>query len=269
MRRSPAGLLLIVAGVLIALAVSTWWFQRVAFSPSSDSNKTLSILGDEDIRSEIATIVAGADAAQLSQSPTQLKEFIEGIAQLPDGAALMSEFVGNAHARLIGDREATVEITAAEQVTIVRDERVGELAVITLPVEEVGSLSFIDSGAKWLSLASLALGIILLVAGLVLNAERGEFTFALGVTMATLAGLLVLLGYLVPLAGLPALSDDTWMGVFPRLANHDRNLTLALAIGALIIGAVATFGTNDRRRRRQTSTPMSAGRYRVDRSWSR
>ena len=258
--------MLIISGVLIALAVSSWWFQRVAFSPTIDSDTTLSILGDEQIRGEIATIIASADAPELSQSPTALKELVEGIARIPAGAALMSEFVSSAHAKLIGQFDDPVLITASEQVTIVRDERVGLMQPITLPVQEVSSLSTINSGAGWLTLGSLALGLLALVLGVILRPERGEAMFALGVMFAALAGLLVLLGYLVPLLALPTLSDSTWMGIFPRLAKHNRNLTLALAVGALAVGALVTLGTSSRRERRQQSTPLSVGRYR---SWDR
>jgi hypothetical protein len=259
----------IIAGVLFAVAAGTWWFQHVAFSPSNDSDVTLSILGDEQIRGEIAPIIARADAPELSQSPTELKEFIEEIARIPAGAALMTDFVTSAHALLIGQADGPVLISAGEQVVIVRDERVGQMPPITLPVQEVSSLSTIDTGAGWLTLGSLGLGVAALLVGLILRPERGEAMFALGVSLATLAGLLVVLGYLIPLLALPALSESTWMGVFPRLANHSRNLTLAMAVAALAVGAFVTLSSGRRRERRQRSTPLSVGRDRGDRSWGR
>ena len=268
-RRSLGGLLLIVAGVLIALAIGSWWLQRVAFSPSTDAGATASILEDPDIRGQVATVVASADAPTLSQSPTQLKEFIEQIALIPDGAALMTEFVRDAHARVIGANSDAVLITAEEQVVIVRDERVGEMPALRVPVQEVSSVTFIDTAAGWVSIVGLALGVLLLLIGVVLRPERGEGTFALGVGLATLAGALFVFGYLVPLALLPALSDDTWMGVFPRLASHHRNLTLLLAVVALVLSAVVLFGTSSRRQRRQHSTPLNVGRYREEHRWSR
>lgn len=268
-RRSLGGLLLIVAGVLIALAIGSWWLERVAFSPGNDADATASILQDPDIRGQIATIVASADAPTLSQSPTQLKEFIEQIALIPDGAALMTEFVGDAHASVIGANGDAVLITAEEQVVIVRDERVGEMPSLRLPVQPVGSIEFIDTAAGWVSIVSLALGVLLLLVGVVLRPERGEGTFALGVGLATLAGTLFVFGFLVPLAVLPALSDDTWMGVFPRLASHHRTVTLLMALGALVLAAVVLFTTSSRRQRRQHSTPLNVGRYREEHRWSR
>lgn len=261
--------MLIVAAVLVALAAGGWWLQRVAFSPSNDSGATHSILGDEEIRGQIATIVAGADAGVLTQSPASLREFIEEIARIPAGAALMSDFVGEAHARLIGASDERVSITAQEQVNMVRNELVGEADPLTLPVQRVGSVAFLDAWLGWFSVACLALALLALIAGVFLHPERGEATFALGAFFASLAGSLFTFGYLVPLLVLPAFSNDPWMGVFPRLANHHRNLTLMLMVIALVIAALIVFGTSSRRERRQHSTPLNVGRYRDERSWSR
>ena len=261
--------MLIAAAVLVALSIGAWWLQRVAFSPSNDSNVAHSILGDEEIRSQVATIVAGADAPALSQSPAQLREFIEEIALIPAGAALMSEFVGDAHGRLIGTFDDRVVITAQEQVNIVRNELVGEEPPITLPVQEVGSMAFLHDWLGWFALGTLALAVLVAIAAVLLRPERGEGTFALGVFFAATAGSLLAFGYLVPLLLLPAFSDDPWMGVFPRLANHHRNLTLLLAVASLVVAALIVFGTSSRRERRQHSTPLNVGRYRDERSWSR
>lgn len=261
--------MLIAAAVLVALSVGVWWLQRVAFTPSNDSEVAHSILGDEEIRGQVATIVAGADASVLGQSPAELREFIEQIARIPEGAALMSEFIGDAHSRLIGASDDRVVITAQEQVNIVRNELVGEAAPLTLPVQRVGSMAFLDEWLGWIALGSVGLGVLAAIAGTFLRAERGEGTFALGVFFAATAGSLVIFGYLVPLLVLPAFSDDPWMGVFARLASHHRNWTLLLAVACLVLAALIVFGTSSRRERRQHSTPLNVGRYRDERSWSR
>ena len=261
--------MLIAAAVLVAASIGAWWLQRVAFSPSNDSNVTHSILGDEEIRGQIATIVAGADAAVLSQSPAQLREFIEEIARIPEGAALMSDFVGDAHGRLIGTFDGRVSISAQEQVNIVRNELVGEAPAITLPVQRVGSMAFLHDWLGWFALGALALAALITIASVFLRPERGEATFALGVLFAATAGSLLVFGYLVPLLVLPTFSDDSWMGVFPRVANHQRNLTLLLAVASMVVAALIVFGTSSRRERRQHSTPLNVGRYRDDRNWSR
>jgi hypothetical protein len=238
--------MLIAAAVLVALSVGMWWMQRVAFTPSTDASVAHSILGDDELR-----------------------EFIERIALIPEGAALMSEFVGDAHGRLIGSFDDRVVITAQEQVNIVRNELVGEAAPLTLPVQEVGSIAFIADWLTWIALGTLGLGLLVALAGALLRPERGEGTFALGVFFASTAGSLFIFGYLVPLLVIPVFSDDLWMGVFSRLASHHRNLTLLLAVGCLVVAALIVFGTSSRRERRQHSTPLNVGRYRDERSWSR
>jgi hypothetical protein len=261
--------MLIIGAVIIAIAIGSWWLERVAFSPSDDSGIAHSVLGDENIRGQIASIVAAADAPILQQSPTELREFIQEIARIPDGAALMGPIVAEAHGRLIGENDALVLVTADQQVTIVRDELVGEAASLTLPVQRVGSMAFLDRWLGWIAGGAALLGLLFLLGGIVMRPERGEGTFALGVGLASLAGSLVVFGYIVPLLVLPALSDDPWMGVFPRLANHYRNLTVLLAVIALALAAAIVFGTSSRRERRQGSTPLNVTRYRDDRSWSR
>jgi hypothetical protein len=261
--------MLIAAAVLVAISAGTWWLQRVAFSPSNDSGVAHSILGDEDIRGQVATIVAGADAPLLSQSPAELREFIEEIARIPEGAALMGDFISDAHGSVIGSFDGRVVITAQQQVDMVRNELVGEAEALTLPVQRVASVALLDDWLGWVAIGALAVGALLVIAGVVLRPERGEGTFALGVLFAATAGSLVIFGYLVPLLVLPAFSDDPWMGVFPRLANHHRNLTLLLAVASFVVAALIVFGTSSRRERRQHSTPLNVGRYRDERSWSR
>ena len=268
MRRSLAGILLIISTVLFAASISAWWFQRVAFTPSADTDSALAILGDKEIREQIATIIASTTAPETGQSPTELKEFIQDIARIPAGAALMADFVSEGHQRLIGEHPEPVRIDAQHQVQIVRDERVGEMPPITLPIQEAGALSVVDQVAGWIALGGAVGGLIVLIAGVIMRPERGEFTQALAIGLVALAIMIVLFGYIVPAAVLPALSDSSWMGVFPRLANDSLMATLGIAVVSLIVAAAITLGTTSVRQRRQWSTPLAVGRYRDDRSWS-
>jgi hypothetical protein len=267
-RRSLAGILLIISTVLFAASISAWWFQRVAFTPSADTDTALAILGNQEIREQIATIVASATAPETGQSPTELKEFIQDIARIPAGAALMADFISEAHSKLIGEHPDPVRIDAQHQVQIVRDERVGEMASITLPVQEAGALSVVDRVAGWIALGGAVGGLVILIAGVIMRPERGEFTTALAIGLVALAILIVVFGYIVPAAVLPALSDSSWMGVFPRLANDSLMATLGIAAVSLILAAAITLGTTSVRQRRQWSTPLSVSRYRDDRTWS-
>jgi hypothetical protein len=267
-RRSLAGILLIISTVMFAASISAWWLQRVAFSPSDDTGTALAILGDKEIRDQIATIVASTTAPETGQSPTELNEFIQRIARMEAGAALMADVVSDAHSRLIGEHPVPVRIDAQHQVQIVRDERVGEMPPITVPVQEAGALSVVDRVAGWIALGGAVGGLLLLVVGVIMRPERGEFTQALAIGLVALAILIVVSGYIVPAVVLPALSDSVWMGVFPRLAYDSLMATLGIAVGSLILAGAITLGTTSVRQRRQWSTPLSVGRYRDDRTWS-
>lgn len=269
MRRSLAGLLLLISCVLFAIAISTWWMQQVAFSPSADAGVTYSILGDADIRGEVATLIASADAGAIGTSTAQLREFVEEVSRLDDGAALMGEFVASAHARVIGNNADPVIITAAEQYTIVRDERAALQADITLPVPRVSSVAAVATVTWWMMVISAAGGLLLLIIGFVTRPERGEFAMALAVGLALLSVLLVVFGYLIPVGPLTSLSDNSWVGIFPRLANRSRNTTLLLAAISAALAVAVYLGTSSLRQRRQKSTPLSVGRYREQHSWSR
>lgn len=269
MRRSLAGLLLLISCVLFAVAISTWWMQDVVFSPTPDAGVTYSILGDAEIRGEVATLIASADAAVIGTSTAQLREFIEQISRLSDGAALMGGFVSDAHARIIGDNSNPVQISAVEQYTIVRDERAALSPDIVLPVPEVGGVAFVNTITWWLMIISAAGGLMLLIVGFLARPERGEFTFAIAVGLGALAVLIVLFAYLIPIGPLNVFSDNTWMGIFPRLANRSRNTTLFIALLSAAGAAGLLLGTSGLRQRRQKSTPLSVGRYREQHSWSR
>jgi hypothetical protein len=253
----------------MAVSISTWWFQHVAFSPSSDASVAYAILGDADIRGDVATLIASANAAPLNVSTTQLKEFIEQISRLNDGAALMGGFVSDAHARLIGDNDAPVIITPSEQKMIVRDERASLSPDLTLPVPTVGSLSFTNAAMRWLMIVSAAGALLLFIAGFLTRPERGEMTFALAVGFGAAGFGIILLGYLIPVGPLSGLSESTWMGVFPSLANKSRSTTLLFGSISIAIGVATMLGTTSLRQRRQRSTPLSVGRYREQHAWSR
>jgi hypothetical protein len=260
---------LLVAGVLVAVAISAFWLERVAFSPSSDDSVAAAVLDNDDIRNELATLIASNDAPVLEVSSTQLKEFIEQIALLDAGAALMSDVVEKAHATVIGERIRPVRVTPAEQVQIVRDERVANESGIVVPVQEVTVLSALNSSIGWVWKVSAGLGGLLFLVGLILRPEPGERTLALSLSLLALGLLFPFFGWFVPFAILPNVSDDTWTAVFAELANDRLFVTILVSVLSLVGAALVFMRTTGSRQRRQSSTPLSMGRYREQQHWSR
>jgi hypothetical protein len=267
-RRSLGGLFLLASGIFFALSIGTFWMERVAFTPEIDTDVTYAIMGDEDIRLQVASLIAGADAAELGMSSNNLREFIVSISRIRDGATEMRQFTADAHAKVIGDRDELVIITAAEQVQILRTERAAVLPSITLPVERVGTLAIIGSITSWTWLISFGLGAIALLLGLIVRPERGEFAFAFGAGTAATGASLILFGYLVPAFVLSSTSDDVWVSALPQLAKYRSGPTFIAALVCLVVGAAAILLTGGGRQRRQQSTPLAATRYREQQRWS-
>jgi hypothetical protein len=267
-RRSLGGLILLASGVFFALSIGTFWMERVAFTPEIDTDAAYAIMGDEDIRLQVASVIAGADAAELGMSSNNLREFIVSISRIRDGATEMRQFTADAHAKVIGDRDDPVVITAAEQVQIVRTERAAVLPGITLPVERVGTLETIGSITSWTWLITFGLGALALLLGLIVRPEQGEFSFAFGAWAAATGISLVIFGYLVPAFVLSSVSDDVWVGAIPQLAKYRGGATFVAALVCLVTGAAAVLLTGGGRQRRQRSTPLAATRYREQQRWS-
>lgn len=268
MRRSLGGLILLVSGGFFALAISTFWLERVSFNPEINTDSTFAILGDEDIQRQIASVVSGADAQELGLSPADLQVLVTQVTRIRDGATEMRVFTAAAHDRLIGGRSEPVVITPGEQVQITRTERAAVLPPITLPVERVAAFDVLASITRWTTLVSLAIGVLTLLFGLILRPERGEFMFAFGSALIATGVGLVLFGYLIPTFIFPLISDDTWVGVFPSLATHRLPQTLGGAFVLIVLGAASILFTGSSRQRRSRSTPLAATRYREQRSWS-
>jgi hypothetical protein len=267
-RRSVGGLILLASGVFFALAISVFWLDRVAFTPEVDTDATYAIMGDEDIRLQLASVVAGATASDLGISSNDMRDFVVSITRIRDGATEMRQFTADAHSRLIGDSNEPVDITPAEQVQITRTERAALLPAIRLPVEQVTVMKVVASVTTWTWLISFGLGVLTLLLGIVLRPERGEFAFAFGAGCALTGVLLFVFGYLVPGFVFPSIADDTWMGVFPQLAKHRLSATLIGAFAFIGVGAASVLLTGGRRQRRQRSTPLATTRYREQRRWS-
>lgn len=267
-RRSVGGLILLASGVFFALAISVFWLDRVAFTPEVDTDATFAIMSDEDIRLQLASVIAGATASDLGMSSNDLRDFVVSITGIRDGATEMRQFTADAHARLIGDRDEPVDITPAEQVQITRTERAAVLPAIRLPVEQVTAMKVVASATTWIWLISFGLAVLTLLLGIILRPERGEFAFAFGAGSALTGTLLFVIGYLVPAFVFPSIANDTWMGVFPQLAKHRLPATLIGAIAFIGVGTASILLTGGRRSRRQRSTPLATSRYRDQRSWS-
>jgi hypothetical protein len=267
-RRGLAGLLFFVAAILLALAAGGWWLQRVAFDPSSSRTVAREVFADPELRSQLATVVAGAAAASVGQPENQLAAQLTSFAGYPEAAEFLADVVADAHARVVG-AGGPVQITGPQMVNIVRDQRAAALPAVTLPVEEVSILDTIRTALRWLVPIAALVGLAAVVLGILAHPERADAVFGIGVFCILAAVLAMVLGYVVPTFLLPALSDNLWVEVIPAVANNELRTVAGLSCVLAIVGVVLIIGSAGFRRRKTSwSSPVRVARYNEQRRWS-
>ena len=268
MRRGLAGLLFFVAAVGLALAAGGWYLQRVAFDTGRSGELARVVLEDDAIRTQVAATTAQATASTLGVPVEQIQAAVDGYARTTQGAALMSQIVSDAHAKLIGERDAPVQITASQLVQLTRDERVAAVPPIELPVEEVGVLDAVRRALEWgVPVAALA-GIAALLLGLLAHPRKADAVFGIGMFCIVAGVVTVLLGYVVPVHLVPALTDNIWALAIPAIAEHALPVVAAVSAALVAAGLALMIGAAAARRRRQWSAPVAIHRYGDQHRWS-
>jgi hypothetical protein len=266
-RRGLAGFLFFIAAICLALAAGGWYLQRVAFDTARSGDLARVVLRQAPIRTEIATVAGQATAQTLGVPAGQIQSEVDQLAQTDAGAALMRQIVSDAHAKLIGERTAPVEITGAQLVQLTRNEAVAGLPPVVLPVEEVGALSTIRQTLGWAVPIAAIVGAAALLLGLVAHPRKADAVFGIG-TFCILAGVVAfVLGYVVPVHALPRLTDNIWASAIPAIARYALPVVLVASVVLAAGGIGLMLAAAAARRRRAWSAPVSI-RYGDQHRWS-
>ena len=78
----------------------------------------------------------------------------------------------------------------------------------------------------------------------------------------------VLLGWVLPVYGVPAVNDSTWLAVIPAVAEHNMPVVVIVAARAPARRARPDDRAAAARRRRAWSSPVSVHRYGDQHRWS-
>ncbi|MEP7204457.1 MAG: hypothetical protein ABI894_17725 [Ilumatobacteraceae bacterium] len=267
MRRTLAGLIFGIAYVCASIAISGWLLQRSAFDPDRTGDLAEVVLQDNRIKTQITNTIADAVSSQRGLDKATVRQVVASTASTPQGALFLSQVLHDAHARLIGQLKGPVRITGPQMVLLVRNEVVADMPAITLPVPRVSALDRIRRILRWTIPFTALFAVGLFVIGFMLHPKRSALVHSLGYGMVLLGLLIVILGYIVPRFGLPALSDNMWADVSARLANDSLPLLIGLAILLGGGGLMLLVGTGLLRRRRRWNAPVSTYRYREERRW--
>jgi hypothetical protein len=256
--------------MLLAIAAGGWWLQRVAFDTTRSADVADVVLENDEIRGEVASLVAAETATVLGVPAAEVRVLVEGYVQSndPDVRAVLATVVSESHARLIGVREDPVQLTGAQLVQLVRNERAADLGPVTLPVEEVVALGTARVVLGWMvPIAAIAGGVALLL-GVVAHPQKADAVFGLGVFCLVAAVIALGLGYALPVFLVPAISDETWAAVIPAVADHALPLVAGVAVLLVAVGIALLVAGATARRRKMWSTPVSVGRYSDQHHWS-
>ncbi|MEO6122207.1 MAG: hypothetical protein ABIR32_00760 [Ilumatobacteraceae bacterium] len=277
MRRSLAGLLFGFASIFASLALSGFWLQYTAFSPDHTRSAAKAVLGDSEIKNEIARLIANATIASLNQAAPETFPTIdtEPVRQLvfdnlrtTEGSKLMEGVIADAHAKLIGLNDKPVQITPEQMVPLVGNQVAMNAPTIVLPVEEVPALSTMRQVLKWLVPISAGLAVVMLLLGFFAHPDKAELLRSLGILLLGMALLLVVIGYVVPTLVLPLLTKNVWIGAVPRLAADSLPFLLGLTLLLAGAGLGCLAGASASRRRDRWSQPIRRTSYREERRWS-
>lgn len=269
-RRTLAGLLFGLAYACASLAIAGFLLQRTAFDPGNSADAADVILGDSELKAELVNFISDSVITQLDGTvdPATIRSNVAAVAEIPEGQKLLAEIIHDAHAHMIGDQTGPVEITGAQLVGIVRDERAATLPNLILDVPKVTPLAIANHTLDWLLPITLIATIAFALLGLTAHPERSALLRSLAFGLLFLALLALILGYLVPKFLAPALTDSVWAHIPARLA--DDSLPLLIGLELMLVGsALALFaGSGMMQRRRRWSTPVSTYRYNEERNWS-
>lgn len=267
-RRTLAGLLFGLAYTCASLALAGFLLERSAFDPEHAADAADVILADPAIRQQVTFAVADAVAAQLQVDPVSMRTRVEQVATTTDGARLLGTIVRDAHAKLIGASDAPVMITGQQLVDATQMQAAAEVPPVTLDVPTVSALDIARTTVGWLVPITAIAAVILLIAGFAAHPDREAIVRMLAIGLLMLAGLVVVLGYVVPKWLVPVVDDSPWSQVPALLADDSRGLVIALALLLAGAGGALFAAGGMAGRRRQWSAPVSTYRYQEERRWS-
>lgn len=270
MRRSAAVLLSWIALVLVGAGVTGWWLQQTAFEPSRTEEVANAVLEHDSVRAELTRRITEATAAQLGLDRAAVALAVERAADTPAGVDLLAQLTVDSHARLIGERDAPVQITPAQLVVVLGDDRAAALPAIVLPVPQVAPLAWLDRTLDQLTIAMFlgALGCGLLA--LVVHPDTARLLKMMGLGLLGVAVFIGLIGWVLPMFVLPLLTASPWVAALPETTASAAPLLVGVslvAVGAGIALVITGFAWARSERRAAPVGAAGTARRWDERRW--
>ena len=234
-RRTVASILIVVGLVIGAFTLSGWWVRRTAFVTSRTERLADDILADPVLRDDLARRIAEEVAPQLGTDPVTVRQVADRTLARPAVAGLFAPIIGDIHARLIGTRAEPVVISPDLLAAALGDVRAQALPPVTL---EIPAIDELDSSRRALERnigRGALLSLVLVLLGVALHPWRAAALGMVGVGCLASAVLLLVVGYLIPVRAVPALSNEPWLAVVPDVARNQQPVLIAVVV--LLVGA--------------------------------
>lgn len=267
-----AGLLFGVAFACACLAISGFLLQRTAFSPSHTYDSADVVLDNDAVRDQLVRTISDATVGQISAGDAGqaavITQNIQLVATTKAGSEVLAQVLRDAHAHLIGQDDAPVQITPQQLVQVVRDERAAVLPAVVLDVPRVGALAGVDTALDWVVPVAAIAAVVFFVLCLLAHPEKAALVRTLGIGLVVLAALTLIFGWVVPAFVPPLLTDSPWAEIPKGLADGSLALVLGTALVLAGVGLACLAAAGRMGRSRRWSTPVSTYRYREERRWS-
>lgn len=253
MRRALAGILMTVAQLALGFALVGWWLNHTAFNPDITEDIAGAVLSNPDVNDQLVRIISANVSAGLAEAGAPIDaDTIDSVVRqqthTAGGIALLEDLVTQAHRRVIGESTAPVTITT-QQLVGMFGSAAENLDPVEIPVPVVTPVSWLDRTLESTVPMALTIAIVAGVLSFLVDSDKAASLRGLGIGLLLVAGVLMVLGYLVPVYVVPNTTSSPWVEVVPQIARDHLQLLGGIALLTVGAGLAALTGAATLNRR--------------------
>lgn len=254
MRRALAAVLMSIAHLALGFAINGWWFNHTALNPSTTSEIAEHVLTNDDVNDQLVRIITANVTPELTAAGLQIdEEQVDAIVRRqthsPAGIDLLQNLVTQAHARVIGESSLPVTIST-QQLENMFGSAAAEIDPIVIPVPEVTPLSWLRDTLSSTVPMAVMIAIVAAVLSFLVDPDKAASLRGVGLGLVLIAGVLMVLGYVLPVLIAPQLTSSPWVAVVPEIAKEQLGLLGGIALLCAGAGMAAFTGAAVLNRRR-------------------
>ncbi len=253
MRRALAAMLMTIAMLALGFALVGWWLNHTAFNPDITDDIAGPVLANDDVNDQLVRIITANISTGLAEAGAPIPdETIEQVVRqhthTASGVALLQDLVTQAHRRVIGESTAPVTISTKQLVSMF-GPAAADLQPIVIPVPEVTPISWLDQTLESTVPMAVTVAIVSGVLSFLVDSDKAASLRGLGIGLLIVAGVLMVLGYLVPVYVVPNTTSSPWVNVVPQIAREHLQVLGGVALVTAGAGLAALTGAATLNRR--------------------